>query len=89
MGNTLDWPLPQTAQTSSAPASVPASVGGGGFDIGGVLQQIQGDTATQQKLMREAITPVSGAHVGQIPSALTKPIGEAPQSATPYERPRE
>jgi hypothetical protein len=88
MGNTLDWPLPQTAQTSSAPASVPASVGGGGFDIGGVLQQIQGDTATQQKLMREAITPVSGAHVGQIPSALTKPIGEAPQSATPYERPR-
>ena len=84
MGNTLDWPLSQTTQTSS----VPASVGGGGVDIGALLQQIQGDTATQQKLMREAITPVSGSHVGQIPSALTKPIGEAPQSQTPYERPR-
>ena len=84
MGNTLDWPLSQTTQTSS----VPASVGGGGVDIGALLQQIQGDTATQQKLMREAITPVSGSHVGQIPSALTKPIGEAPQNATPYERPR-
>ena len=84
MGNTLDWPLSQTDQTSS----VPASVGGSGDDIGTRLQQIQGDTATQQRLMREAITPVSGSHVGQIPSALTKPIGEAPQNATPYERPR-
>jgi hypothetical protein len=38
--------------------------------------------------MREAATPVSGSHVGQIPSALTKPVGEAPQNQTPYERPR-
>lgn len=76
MGNTLNWPLSQTDQTSS----VPASVGGGGVDIGTLLQQIQGDTAMQQKLMREAITPVSGAHAGQIPSSMTRPIGPAPQS---------
>ena len=85
MADTLEWPLSQTTQTSSVPASVG---GGGGVDVGSLLQQIQGDTATQQRLMREAITPVSGSHVGQIPSALTKPIGEAPQSQTPYERPR-
>jgi hypothetical protein len=30
--------------------------------------------------MREAISPVSGAHTGQIPSSMTQPIGEAPQT---------
>ena len=79
----------ETTSIGTVPASVSsASVDGGGVDMGALLQQIQGDTATQQRLMREAITPVSGSHVGQIPSALTKPIGEAPQSQTPYERPR-
>ncbi len=80
----------ETTSIGTVPASVNSgtSVGGGGIDVAALLQQIQGDTATQQKLMREAITPVSVAHVGQIPSALTKPIGEAPQSQTPYERPR-
>jgi hypothetical protein len=73
--------------------TVPTSVGNSGasndgVDIGARLQQIQSDAAMQQRLMREAITPVSGSHVGQIPSALTKPIGEAPQNQTPYERPR-
>jgi hypothetical protein len=80
----------ETTSIGTVPASVSsASVGGHNeVDMGVLLQQIQGDTATQQRLMREAITPVSGSHVGQIPSALTKPIGEAPQSQTPYERPR-
>ena len=79
----------ETTSIGSVPASVSTSMGsGGGVDVGMLLRQIQGDTATQQKLMREAITPVSGSHVGQIPSALTKPIGPAPQSQTPYERPR-
>jgi hypothetical protein len=72
----------ETTSIGTVPASMNSggSVGGGGVDIGTLLQQIQGDTATQQRLMREAITPVSGAHVGQIPSSLTNPIGPAPQS---------
>jgi hypothetical protein len=79
----------ETTSIGTVPASVGSGeVGNNGLNIGALLQQIQGDTATQQKLMREAITPVSGSHVGQIPSALTKPIGPAPQSQTPYERPR-
>jgi hypothetical protein len=64
----------ETTSVGSVPASVSTSMGGGGVDVGMLLRQIQGDTATQQKLMREAITPVSGAHAGQVPTAMTRPI---------------
>src|ERR1035441_2652294 len=69
-GNTLAWPETETS-------TVPTSVGGGGVDVGGLLKQIQGDTATQQKLMQAAITPISGQHVGTIPSVMTKPVPDA------------
>jgi len=69
-GNTLAWPEAETP-------TVPASTGGGGLDVGGLLKQIQGDTATQQNLMRQAITPVSGQHVGQIPSSMLRPTNSA------------
>jgi hypothetical protein len=71
----------ETTSNSTVPASVGNSgASDGGINIGALLQQIQGDTATQQRLMREAITPISGSHVGQIPSTLTTPVGEAPQT---------
>jgi hypothetical protein len=78
----------ETTSIGTVPASVSSNeTSTSGINVGALLQQIQGDTATQQKLMREAITPVSGSHVGQIPSALTKPIGPAPQTEG-YAQPR-
>ena len=77
-GNTSAWPTPQGA--------VPASVGApsSGSEVESILKNLAAD----QTLVRQAITPVAGQHVGQIPTALTKQVGPAPQSATPYERPR-
>jgi hypothetical protein len=71
----------ETTSIGTVPASVSSNeTSTSGINVGALLQQIQGDTATQQKLMREAISPVSGAHTGQIPSSMTQPIGEAPQT---------
>jgi hypothetical protein len=78
MGNSLNWPLPQTAQASSVPAS-------GG--VGTELENTMKDLAIDQKTLAAAITPIAGAHVGQIPSAMTRPIGPAPQTEG-YAQPR-
>lgn len=83
----------ETTPIGTVPASVPASVNsssnasGNEIDIGALLQQTQGDTAEYQKLLGESVVPVAGAHVGQIPSAMTRPIGPAPQTEG-YARPR-
>ncbi len=77
-GNTLAWPTPQGA--------VPTSVGV--LSSGSGVDEILKNLATDQTLVRQAITPIAGQHVGQIPTALTKQTGSAPQTPTPYERPR-
>ena len=68
-------------ESSSVQGAVPAA--STGSQLEGILSSLNID----QRTMREAITPVAGAHAGQIPSALTKQIGPAPQGQG-YANPR-
>ena len=70
-----------TSNPTPTEGAVPASV-----DTGSELESIVKNLGVDQKTMAAAITPVSGAHVGQIPSSLTRQIGPAPTSPTPPPR---
>ena len=67
-------------ETTSIKGAVPTSGGD-------PLASIMGDAAAYQKMVRESITPVAGAHTAQVPASLTRPVGAAPQTQG-YAQPR-
>jgi hypothetical protein len=64
----------QTETTSIG--AVPASGASSSDPIADIVKNLGVD----QRTMAAAISPVSGAHAGQVPSSMTRPIGPAPQS---------
>jgi hypothetical protein len=71
----------QTETTSIG--AVPASGASSSDPIADIVKNLGVD----QRTMAAAISPVSGAHAGQVPTSLSRPVGSAPQSQG-YAQPR-
>ena len=63
--------------------AVPASGASSSDPIADIVRNLGVD----QRTMAAAISPVSGAHAGQVPTSLSRPVGSAPQSQG-YAQPR-